>query len=62
MLQVESNVKVSLNLKNALSYEKLEMKNYFNFYFLLPISRISIIFGSNFRSGDFYGLTCFEVP
>ena len=32
------------------------------FYFLLPISRESIVFGSNFRSGDFDGFTCFEVP
>ena len=27
------------------------------FYFLLPISRESIILGSNFRSGDFDGFT-----
>ena len=34
----------------------------FNFYFLLPISRESIVFRSNFRSGDFDGFTYFEVP
>ena len=27
------------------------------FYFLLPLSRESIIFGSHFRSGDFDGYT-----
>ena len=31
------------------------------FYFLLPISRESIVFGSNFRSGDFDGFTRFEA-
>ena len=31
------------------------------FYFLLPISRESIAFGSNFRNGDFDGFTRFEV-
>ena len=41
------------------NYKKKE-SNYF--YFLLPISRESIVFGSNFRSGDFDGFTCFEVP
>ena len=35
---------------------------HFLFYFLLPISRESIVFGSNFRSGDFDGFTRFEVP
>ena len=30
-------------------------------YFLLPISRESIVFGSNFRNEDFYGFTRFEV-
>ena len=29
--------------------------------FLLPISRESIVFGSNFRNGDFDGFTRFEV-
>ena len=33
-----------------------------DFYFLLPVSRESIVFGSNFRSGDFDGFTRFEVP
>ena len=33
-----------------------------SFYFLLPIRRESIVFDSNFRSGDFDGLTRFEVP
>ena len=32
------------------------------FYFLLPISRESIVLVSNFRSGDIDGFTCFEVP
>ena len=32
------------------------------FYFLLPISRESIVFGTNFRNGDFDGFTRFEVP
>ena len=32
------------------------------FYFLLPISRESIAFGSNFRNGNFDGFTRFEVP
>ena len=31
------------------------------FYFPLPISRESIVLGSNFRSGDIDGFTCFEV-
>ena len=31
-------------------------------YFLLPISRESIVFGSNFRNGDFDGFTRFEIP
>ena len=30
-------------------------------YFLLPISRESIVFGSNFRSGDFDGFTSFDI-
>ena len=30
--------------------------------FLFPISRESVVFGSNFRSGDFDGFTRFEVP
>ena len=33
-----------------------------SFYFLLPIRKESIVFGSNFRSGDFDGFTRFEVP
>ena len=32
------------------------------FYFLFPISRENIVFGSNFRSRDFDGFTRFEVP
>ena len=31
------------------------------FYFLLPISRESIVFGSHFRNGDFDGFSRFEV-
>ena len=30
-------------------------------YFHSPISRESIVFGSNFQSGDFDGFTLFEV-
>ena len=33
-----------------------------NFYFLLPISRESIVLGSNFQNEDFDGFTRFEVP
>ena len=33
-----------------------------NFYFLLLLSRESIVFDSNFRSGDFDGFTRNEVP
>ena len=29
-------------------------------YFLLPISRERIVFGSNFRNGDFDGFTLFK--
>ena len=32
----------------------------FFFYFLLPISRESIVFGSNFKNGDFDGFTRYE--
>ena len=32
----------------------------FYYYFLLPISRESIVFGSNFRNGDFDGFARFE--
>ena len=31
-------------------------------HLLSPISRESIVFGSNFRNGDFDGFTRFEVP
>ena len=34
----------------------------FNFYLLLPISRESIVLGSNFRNGDFDDFTHFEIP
>ena len=34
----------------------------FIYYFLLPISRKSIVLGSNFRNGDFDGFADFEVP
>ena len=34
---------------------------FFFFHFLLPISRESIVFRSNFRNGDFDGFTRFEV-
>ena len=45
------------NLKKK-TYNNMKMKFY---YFLLPISRESIVFGSNFRNGDFDGFTRFEV-
>ena len=32
------------------------------FYFLLPISRESIVFESNFRTGDFDAFTGYDVP
>ena len=32
-----------------------------DFYFLLPINRESIVFGSNFRNGDFDGFTVFKT-
>ena len=35
----------------------------FPFYFLLPIhGRESVVFGTNFRKGDFEGFTRFEAP
>ena len=43
--------------QSVLSQEKLKSP----FYFLLPISRESIVLGSNFRSGNFDGFTRFEV-
>ena len=49
----------SHNFQNLTYYSGTLGKNY---YFLLPISRESIVLGSNFRSGDFDGFTCFEVP
>ena len=41
-------------------FENVSIK-YKYFYFLLPISRESIVFGSNFRNGDFNGFTRLEV-
>ena len=35
---------------------------YYIFHILLPISKESIVFESNFRNGDFDGFTRFEVP
>ena len=32
------------------------------YYFLLPISKENIVFGSNFRRGDFDGFMRLEVP
>ena len=33
------------------------------YYFLLPMhGRVGVVFGSNFRNGDFDGFTRFEVP
>ena len=51
---------------SILIVNKLIVPNYFiektsSYYFLLPISTESIVFGSNFRNGDFDGLTRFEV-
>ena len=53
---------IFLEIKNVHCHF-LEVKNKpFPFYFLLPISRESIVLGSNFQSGDFDGFTCFDVP
>ena len=41
-------------------YSKNDFDINMHFYFLLPISRESIVFGSNFRNGDFDGFTRFE--
>ena len=54
---VLSQSKVSLTMTTTLMIFFL-----LPFYFLLPISIESIVFGSNFRSGDFDGFTLFEVP
>ena len=37
-------------------YPTREEGKHFLFYFLLPISRENIVFGSNFRNGGFDGL------
>ena len=62
-------VKKSKILRNSRCYDKLFcvldwsfVKKCKHFYFLLPISRESIVFGSNFRNGDIEGFTRFEVP
>ena len=41
---------------------KIAFQRKIPFYFLLPISRESIVFGSDFRNRDFDGFTRFEVP
>ena len=46
--------------KNAKRFSK-KMRRDFHLYFLLPVSRESIVFRSNFRNGDFDGFTRFEV-
>ena len=38
------------------------MKELIVFYFLLPVSRESIVLRSNFRNGDFDAFTRFEAP
>ena len=42
---------------------KINLRSYCKstYYFLLPISRESIVLGSNFRNGDFDGFIRFEV-
>ena len=46
---------------NFLKLSFLQLMNFTFYYFLLPISRESIVLGSNFRSGDFDGFTRFDV-
>ena len=48
-------------IQTIASAGKILLSALFLFYFLLPISRESIVFGSNFRNGDFVGFTRFEV-
>ena len=54
--------KVTILVRMYLQKSVSEFQIYIEYYyFLLPISRESIIFGSNFRNGDFDGFTRFEV-
>ena len=57
-----------LPIKFLLSNNRIELFHLSNielhverFYFLLPISRESIVLGTNFRNGYFDGFTRFEV-
>ena len=61
-MQCSKNLK-KLSLGEQVQYDN---RNYvyqetLNFYFLLPISRESNIFGSKIRNGDFDGFTLFKV-
>ena len=54
-----------LQVYSCFNFNADETSYYFwimRFYFLLFISRESIVFRSNFQSGDFNGFTRFEVP
>ena len=54
------NSKLNKSNVNLINRKKLHKITYY--YFLIPTSRESIVFVSNFLSGDFDGFTCFEVP
>ena len=68
---LSNSLRLNFNLfeNTTMSHSVLLINNLFSpcklpflhFYFLLPISRETIVFGSNFRSGDFDGFTRFEV-
>ena len=53
-----TSIFITFNVKTIVRFLKII---YFPFYFLLSISRDSIILGSNFLNGDFNGFTHFEV-
>ena len=44
-----------------MNYNRIINFKHWYFYFLSPLSRESIVFGSNFRNGDFDDFTRFEV-
>ena len=71
--QLISKIGVRVKLKKQLSIWQLQQQPSSQvqnasicvshiFYFLLSISRESIILGSNFRNGDFDGFTRFKGP
>ena len=63
-MHTDESVKVLFHTASIKKYLHLFQigSNMNHFYFLLPISRESIVFGSNFRNGDFKGFTRFQVP